>query len=505
MQIAPGPWCNPWYLPDSYRGAALPLATSPTTHPYALLPSWLLVLLYVTYRLYRVVGRRDAVRGSDGLAVLMLAALGIGYMDLDPQLHPWDERFHALVARNLAADPLWPRLYRYLELPFDYRGWGGNAVWLHKQPLTLWLQAATIRLLGAHTWAVRLPSLLLSLAGVSLTWALGRRLFGRRTAFVAAFLYATNGLLLELASGRAATDHVDTAFTVAVLAGAYAAVRGRHYAGGRAVAGLCAGLAVLTKWLTGLLPLALLAVLLPYGWRSVSKLLLPTLLAVAVFLPWQLYIHAAFPAEAGWEQAYNTRHLFEALEGHAGGWWWHLDRLRRSFGETVFLTLALAVATARAGDGRHRWLLVYLGLPLLFFSLAATKMPAYLAVAYPAVCLLTARAVMWCATGHPRLPRRLTGAVAVLLLALPLRYGVERLKPLHAATPAPTAWYAEVAGYAAAAARTGERVVVFGDPDYVSTMFYFPEVVSYPFPLTAGRRAYLGARAYQIVVRQTGR
>lgn len=57
---------------------------------------------------------------------------------LDPFLNIWDERFHALVAKNMIDNPLEPMLFKNPVLPYNYENWTSNHIWLHKQPLFLW-------------------------------------------------------------------------------------------------------------------------------------------------------------------------------------------------------------------------------------------------------------------------------------------------------------------------------------------------------------------------------
>merc|ERR1711964_451238 len=52
-------------------------------------------------------------------------------------IHYWDEGFHAMVARNLTQHPFLFTLYDQPWLPFDYKSWGNNYVWLHKPPLAI--------------------------------------------------------------------------------------------------------------------------------------------------------------------------------------------------------------------------------------------------------------------------------------------------------------------------------------------------------------------------------
>jgi 4-amino-4-deoxy-L-arabinose transferase len=359
-------------------------------------------------------------------------------------------------------------------LPYDYRYWNQNYVWLHKQPLALWVMADSIKLLGTTVFAVRLPSLLFSCLGVWLTYRIGCLLFTTRIGLLAALLHTTNGYLLEAASGRVATDHVDTLFVVLVEAGVYAALchLRSHSRLSLLFTGLLCGLAVLTKWLTGLLPLAVLAAGLLYyrvALRElIGKLALSALLVALVALPWQLYILHAFPTEATFEYRYNSRHLWEALEGHAGGPLWHLNKLRIVFGETVFIALGLiGYRLLQKRDWSLLALTVYLLLPLLFVSLVATKMVGYLAVAYPAVFLLIAAA----AHRLLRAPGKLRTVLAIFLLLLPLRYGIERMKLFERG--------ARTQVQCPPQDPDNRILVIFGDPRPIRTMFHCNGVVAY--------------------------
>ena len=96
------------------------------------------------------------------LAAIMLAGLALRLVALDRDgLEPFDEAYHAVVARNLAEDPLRPLLYRDPALPYDPHSWTGGHVWLHKPPLSLWLMAGAIRGFGPTPRVVRIPSLVI--------------------------------------------------------------------------------------------------------------------------------------------------------------------------------------------------------------------------------------------------------------------------------------------------------------------------------------------------------
>src|SRR5689334_7178596 len=111
-------------------------------------------------------------RAFTALCLIVSAAACIYfYAASEHALNAWDERYHALVAKHLISHPLTPTLYEDPVLPYDYRDWGANHVWLHKPPVALWLMAASVRVLGTTELAARLPSVLLSLAAIVVTFA----------------------------------------------------------------------------------------------------------------------------------------------------------------------------------------------------------------------------------------------------------------------------------------------------------------------------------------------
>ena len=143
-------------------------------------------------------------------------------------LHPWDERYHALVAKHLIDHPLVPTLYDPAVLPYRPVDWEHNHIWLHKPPLALWLIALSLKLFGTTPFAVRIPSLLLSTLGIALTWGIARRLFNERLAFLAALLHALSGILMAQSSGWFSTDHTDTIFIFFIELAVYLSVLQRE-------------------------------------------------------------------------------------------------------------------------------------------------------------------------------------------------------------------------------------------------------------------------------------
>ncbi len=113
------------------------------------------------------------------------------YCSFDFFLHSWDERYHALVAQHLLVHFFKPTLYEQNFLPYDYTNWAGNHIWVHKQPLTLWLMTISLKVFGIHIWAIRIPSIILSTIGIKLVYDIAKYLYGREIAFsIRVFLFS---------------------------------------------------------------------------------------------------------------------------------------------------------------------------------------------------------------------------------------------------------------------------------------------------------------------------
>ena len=360
------------------------------------------LLLIVASVVRHELGTAERSASRSCFILLLLGGLGLRVFisRLDPYLNLWDEQFHALVAKNLIGHPLRPTLYERPLLPFEIWDWPHKHVWLHKQPLFLWQMALSLRVFGFNELAVRLPSVLLSTAVLAFILRLGALTVSERAGFYGALLAATAWFGLDLVVGHTPTDHNDVAFLFYVAASFWAWVEMSRSPTVRwaILVGLAAGLAVLVKWLIGLVVFSGWAIALmtdrrarrdPYAWRRFALSLAVTAIVV---LPWQMYILHVFPEEARWEYALNTRHVHEALEGHAGGLGFHWRALRDLYGDSPIVPPlvvgALVLLAFRMPRRDHRVaLLTWVASMYAFFTMAATKMTAYCYPVSPVVYL----------------------------------------------------------------------------------------------------------------------
>lgn len=380
------------------------------------------------------------------LALFFIAVAGFGlrfFCSLDPMLHPWDERYHALVAKNIIEQPLEPKLYKEHVVDYDYTNWSANKIWLHKQPAPLWVIALSLKVFGISELSVRLPSVLLSTLSIFLTFCIGLFLFRiDRIALIAAFLQSINGLIIDLASGRVATDHIDTFFLFFVeLSIFFILLNNRNDKRVFLIlAGVACGLAILTKWLPALIifPLYLIMNLKSkFKRRLLVDFFLLGIVTLLIALPWQIYAQSVFPLEYYWEQHFNKLHFTEGLEGHAQPWWYFINQIRISVNEMIYIVLlwfSYYLYRNTCFLRQNLFLLIYITIPFLVFSIAKTKMPGYILFTFPAYFIIIGLFIDHLLFGrgggiYKSGFNQFSVLVTAFIFFLALRYGIERVKP----------------------------------------------------------------------------
>lgn len=389
------------------------------------------LLFFASYRAFSA----QRVQWSILLIVLAGAILRV-FASCDFFLHAWDERYHALVAKNLLENPWVPMLYQNPLLEFDYREWGSNHIWVHKQPVPLYAMALSMLIFGKHVLAVRLPSILLSTLTIFSTYKIGERLYYKKVGLIAAGLCAINGLMIEQTAGRVATDHIDVFFFSLISFAVYFLItfaEKNHY-NYLIYGGILTGLAILTKWLPALIVIPIWLIASIYHRRSLRSILINGLLIgiliTVIALPWQLYILHHFPLESAWEFAYNRKHILEALGTHDHPFYYHWLKMPVIFGEIIFIPLGWFMYSTLKNPTAYKniLLLTWIAIPYLFFSIAATKMQGYILFTAPAIFIMIAVFYDHLSTRDQKNSLLIKG-ITLLLFLLPVRYTIERVKP----------------------------------------------------------------------------
>ena len=335
----------------------------------------------------------------------------------------------ALLAFRLGAIPLLgPDEPRYTRVAVEMHRAGEwvtptlqGEPWLEKTPLFYWLAGGAFSLLGETEAAARVPSVLATLLLVGATALFGARLYGSAAGLHAGFVAGTS--LLVFVYGRAASMDMLLAATVTVAIG-LAGLRVLGMAGRRAIvaAAAVAGLATLAKGPLGLLLPALVLggyLVATREWRSVRELLSP--LAVAAFVivaaPW--YVAILLDQGRHFLDVFILNHNVErftsTIHRHPGPFWYYLPVLLAGLFPWSGLSVPALVRVEPRASRRDLFVLLWLALPLAFFSLAGSKLPGYILPCVPPLAILVGRAADRLITEGPTPERQLSGRVAALV------------------------------------------------------------------------------------------
>ncbi|MEL7121572.1 MAG: glycosyltransferase family 39 protein [Bacteroidota bacterium] len=345
-----------------------------------------------------------------GLGLLLFSGflMRMLMISLDPFLHDWDERYHALVAKNLSQYPFKPMLRVDPIMSYDMEAWCCNHIWVHKQPFFMWQMAISIFFFGTNEIAVRLPSALMGVISIYFIFQIAKY-WTKNTniAFLASFLFTFSYYQLELTAGRLSLEHNDLGFAFYVTAGIWAFTRylqSEKHIKWSIIFGILIGCAILIKWLTGLLVFGGwgLYILLNKTFRRDLKrwghITLAFIISVCVFLPWQLYILSTFPEEAAIMFGHNGKHIFEVLDNQVGGIWFHINNLQLLYGKLFWFILPFAfIVPFLKKNTSNKLTISFLTMIVVlyaFFSFVVkTKMPAYTFPVYSLMWILIAMIV----------------------------------------------------------------------------------------------------------------
>ncbi|KJZ39979.1 MULTISPECIES: lipid IV(A) 4-amino-4-deoxy-L-arabinosyltransferase [Pseudomonas] len=249
-----------------------------------------------------------------------------------------------------------------------------------------WMIAASQALFGQNLFGVRFASALSMGLSVLLCFLIARRLWNDpRKSFACALLYMSFSVI----AGHAGYANLDPQFTFWVnlsVVGLWFALDsvGRQRLFGWAVLGLACGMGFMTKgFLAWLLPVL---VALPYMiWQKRWKELLiygpvAIVVAIAVSLPWALAVHSQEPDY--WRFFFWHEHIrrFAGDDAqHSEPWWYYLPLLVAfSLPWVALLPSALKQAWQTRRQASIGFLLLWMVMPLVFFSISKGKLPSYI-------------------------------------------------------------------------------------------------------------------------------
>ncbi len=317
------------------------------------------------------------------VAWVLVVVIGLGWGLGSYALIDQDEGRNGEVAREMAEsnDYVLPHLN---GLPY-----------IDKPVLFFAAAAAAMEILGPTELAARLVPFLCAMATALLVGLCGARWYGREAGWVAAIAAAVAPLPLAFSRIVILDSLLALLVTSALLAfhsAVEARVARRPDRMWTLIAWTAIGLGVLTK---GPVALALpLMVATPYAvWRralwAVWNPLGPLLMA-AIIAPWVWFMEDRLPGYLRYVAITETWQRVSSDELHRTQPWWYFLVIA---GVGFFPWWPLAFGRRRLDggtDARRVYAILWLVIPLVFFSLSRSKLPQYILPLMPSVALLLA-------------------------------------------------------------------------------------------------------------------
>src|SRR3954469_23977176 len=246
-------------------------------------------------------------------AILNLWALG---------QNGWANDYYSAAVRSMAA-----RWHNFIYESFDPSG----LMTVDKPPLSLWVQALSVRVFGFHSLSILVPQALMGMASVALVYDLTRRRFGRLAGAVAGVVLALTPMTVAISRH----NNPDALLVLCCVAALWFVVRA--FEDGRTKwlvrAGVCVGLAFETKMLVALMVVPGIAAawlwVAPRGRvKAVKQLLAGGAAMVAVGGAWPLLVALTPASDRPWISGTADNSIwslifgyngFNRIEGQAGG------------------------------------------------------------------------------------------------------------------------------------------------------------------------------------------
>ena len=362
---------------------------------------------------------------------------------MDPPAAPAERRHTIAVAAALAfvaalyfvrlgAGSLWDNSEpQYGEIVKEMLR-GGDWMTLHKDllpwfihpPLWFWSAALAAKVFGLTEFALRLPSAIFGVLTCGAMYAAGRRMYGHAAGVVAALALGVSLEFLVMARLAIQDTMLICFMTVGTFWG-YFALRDRD-ARALWVAAVATALGTLVKGPVALvLPALTLLAWAAWSRRWKSFAGLPWMQVVAAFV---VIAGAWFAAEtaingprflAAYFGSSNVARYLSPFENQPGPPYYYFPVLIVGFFPFIaFVPQAISRAwRSRSDDGR--FLLAAAVVPFVFFSIAQTKLPNYIAIAFPALALLVGETLgAAISEGSVRMLRRSLFALVLAIVIL---------------------------------------------------------------------------------------
>ncbi len=420
---------------------------------------------------------------------------------LDPELHEWDEKYHALVSKNLLENPLAPKLVKSNIIELDYKDWTTNNIWLHKPPLTTLIIGASYKLFGVSVFATRIPSIITGSLLILLMFYIAKYFFSENIGLLAGFIYCINGFMIEQQSGRITTDHVDSLllFWICLYIATTIYFVQKKSLNLTLLLGILLACGILTKWLLMMMVIPIflgICYIEKFSLKEIIKAcFIQSTIALLICLPWHLHCYIHFPKEYLWELNYNSKHLYKVIENHSGSSLFYINKMRIIFNELIYLPILFSLyqITQKNPNLKLIILLLWVFGPLIFFSLIKTKMASYLIISSPAYFILSAYFIDYLLF-TTKMIKVFRYSIIFAFIALSIRYCIERLKPLELNLNFDALSSLD-------SKQSSDSTIIFNDSRYIHTMFHTNCISAYPFKPDTQIIQKLNYQGYKVIVK----
>ena len=287
---------------------------------------------------------------------------------------------YAVVAKEILRTHKWLGLYDPV-----YQG-----IFYYHFPLCIWITALFFKFLGVSAFTAKLFSMLSSVVLAGIIFYLGRLLKNHWAGFFAGLSFLFTNHIVRLSRQCRMDLPVSLFIALAVLSFILAQRRTRLY---YLLFGLFSCLAIFTKDVSGLAPLAIIFIYLVLSWRW-KELFHPLflsglLIAIVPVLGW-IWLDRNTLFHAWWR--WNFLHLLKAPSFNVP-WYYYIQALISKY--FYFLPFAvyggyIAVKEARRNKNYEFYLLIIWAIIFpLAFSFGRQKLHYFILPMYPATALLT--------------------------------------------------------------------------------------------------------------------
>ncbi|HEY7353783.1 MAG TPA: glycosyltransferase family 39 protein [Terriglobales bacterium] len=338
-----------------------------------------------------------------------------------------DEPRYAQIAREMLARHDWitPTL--------------SGIPWLEKPPLYYWQAMVAYALFGVSDWSARLPSVLDAwLLVLAVYWFMQRIRQG--SELDSALVTATMAGIVGFARAASTDMPLAATFTIAMFAWyAWVETGITRYL---AVSYLFIGLATLAKGpVAPLLAIAIIVLLaaLQRSFQIVWKTFwIPGLLLFsATTLPWYVFVQIRNPQFFHeFIIEHNLARFGTNIYHHTAPFWYYvpvtlLGWMPWSLAIVIALILAIRQVRRHNINALQRFLIIWIAIVVIFFSISQSKLPGYVLPALPAGAILTAEFIREDATGKniAGFPRTIVAVLQALLIAI-LLFGALNIQTL---------------------------------------------------------------------------